>query len=87
MEDELSYEDWIEITDEYIDGDQVRDILASWKVERDRLRAALGAEHDVLTTVITARKGSIGNIDNTYLPQVERDRADVAYRLGKAALA
>ena len=37
----LSYDRWVVITDRGASGDQVQDILASWKADRDKLRAAL----------------------------------------------
>ena len=44
--------------------------------QRDRLLAACEAGYEVLAEITNSRKGSIGSIDNTYLPQLNRERID-----------
>lgn len=52
----------------------------------DKMRKVLEEVHDYIAHITTSRKGSIGSIDNTYLPQLNRKLADKLFVKIKAAL-
>ena len=52
------------------------DFLLDANAKRDQAIAACKEALEHINYVITSRKGSIGDIHNAYLPQVNRKRAD-----------
>ena len=68
---------------EYIRKDEYNKL----RVQNAKLQAACEAGYEVLVDITNSRKGSIGSIDNTYLPQLNRKIIDSKLEQLKAAIA
>ena len=58
---ELAYEQWIEITSRGTSGDQVHNILAAWRVERECLQAENTRLREQLEEIQDDRTARYGN--------------------------
>ena len=60
-------------------NDMAKECYEMSQEENARLRGLLRRYRELLVWVMGSHKGSIGSIDNVYLPQLDRDQIDAMY--------